>query len=255
MKTVLLVTARLKSSRLPMKVIKPIQGRPMFCHLLDRLKLAKRPQQIVVCTSPLAQDDPLEELARQEGVPCFRGDPVDVLQRLTDAARQFGADVVLNVTADNPFADPEYLDRLADFHVQNGNDYSRTAGLPLGCYGWALSLPAMVKACEIKSDQDTEIWGVYFTESGMFRWGVLEVDDPAVSWPELRVTVDTPEDFEPRDENLRGTLQAGRSVFLAGNRGPLPAPAGTRGDQCECPAANRAADPLENEDVAVGNSP
>ena len=58
----------------------------MFCHMLDRLKLARRPQEIIVCTSPLPQDDPLEELARTEGVPCFRGDPEDVLQRLTDAA-------------------------------------------------------------------------------------------------------------------------------------------------------------------------
>ena len=48
----------------------------------------------------------------------------------------------------------------------------------------------------MKADRDTEIWGVYFTESGLFRWGVLKVDDPAVAWPELRVTVDTPEDFE-----------------------------------------------------------
>ena len=196
MKTILTVTARLKSSRLPMKAIKPIHGRPMFCHLLDRIKLARRPQEIVVCTSPLAQDDPLEELARQENVPCFRGDPVDVLQRLTDAGKLFKADVVLNCTADNPFVDPEYLDRLADFHIQHENDYSRTDGLPLGCYGWALSYPAMIRACEMKADRDTEIWGVYFTESGQYRWGVMKVDDPAVAWPELRVTVDTPEDFE-----------------------------------------------------------
>jgi spore coat polysaccharide biosynthesis protein SpsF len=196
MKTLLTVTARLKSSRLPRKVIKPIAGRPMFCHLLDRIKLARRPQEIVVCTSPLAEDDPLAALARAEGVSCFRGDPEDVLQRLTDAAAQFGGDIVVNVTADNPFVDPQYLDRLVDFHVAHGNDYSRTEGLPLGCYGWVLSYPAMVKACQVKADRDTEIWGVYFTESGLFRWGVLQVDDPAVAWPQLRVTVDTPEDFQ-----------------------------------------------------------
>ena len=71
MKTLLTITARLKSTRLPLKAIKPIHGRPMFSHLLDRLKLARRPQEMVVCTSTVAQDDPLEELARAEGVPCF----------------------------------------------------------------------------------------------------------------------------------------------------------------------------------------
>jgi len=195
-KAAILITARLKSTRLPRKAIRPIHGRPMFCHMLDRLKLARRPQEIIVCTSPLPQDDPLEELARPEGVPCFRGDPEDVLQRLTDAAARFGVDVVVNCMADNPFTDPEYLDRLVDFHLAQQNDYSKTAGLPLGCFGYALSYPAMVKACQIKASRDTEIWGSYFTETGLFRWGVLPVSDPAVAWPELRLTVDTPEDFE-----------------------------------------------------------
>jgi spore coat polysaccharide biosynthesis protein SpsF len=194
-KTAILITARLKSTRLPMKAIKPIHGRPMFCHLLDRLKLARRPQEIIVCTSPNEQDDLLVELARQESVACFRGDPEDVLQRLTDAARQFGVDVVVNCMADNPFTDPEYIDRLVDYHLENRHDYSKTEGLPLGCFGYLLSYPAMVKACAIKADRDTEIWGNYFTQTGLFRWGTMKVEDPAVAWPQLRLTVDTPEDF------------------------------------------------------------
>ncbi len=196
MKTLLTITARLKSTRLPLKAIKPIHGRPMFCHLLDRLKLARRPQEMVVCTSTVAQDDPLEELARAEGVPCFRGDPDDVLQRLTDAAALYGGDIIVNASGDNPFTDPEYLDRLADFHVAQRYDYSKTEGLPLGCYGWCLSYPAMVKACQVKTERDTEMWTGYFTDLGLFRWGMLKADDPAVSWPQLRLTVDTPEDFE-----------------------------------------------------------
>ena len=43
--------------------------------------------------------------------------------------------------ADNPFTDPEYLDRLADFHVEQGHDYSKTSGLPLGCFGYCAFLP------------------------------------------------------------------------------------------------------------------
>lgn len=196
MKTAILITARLKSTRLPMKALKPIRGRPMLCHLLDRLKLARRPQQIIVCTSPLAQDDPLVEIARQEGVDHFRGEPEDVLQRLTDAARQFGVDVVVNCMADNPFTDPEYLDRLVDFHLENGHDYSKTAGLPLGCFGYTLSYPAMVKVCQIKAASDTEIWGSYFTQTGVFHWGTMRVTEAEAAWPELRLTVDTPADFE-----------------------------------------------------------
>lgn len=196
MKVAILVTARLKSTRLPMKVVKPIHGQPMIMHMLDRLRLAQRPSEIIICTSPLAQDDLLAEIAHQENVKCYRGHPDDVLLRLTNAAAQFDVDTVINCTADNPFVDPEYIDRLVDFHLEHGYDYSKSEGLPFGTFAYALSYPAMVRACGVKAKVDTEVWGGYFTETGLFSWGMMQVDDPSVRWSELRLTVDTPEDFE-----------------------------------------------------------
>ncbi len=196
MTTAILVTARLKSTRLPFKVLKTVHGRPLIGHLLDRLKLARRPSMIVICTSPISQDDPLVEVAREEEVQCFRGHPDDVLQRLTDAAAHFGVDLVVSCTADNPFVDPEYIDRLVDYHIANGYDFCKSEGLPFGAFAYTVSYPAMVRACQIKAEVDTEVWGTYFTQTGLFRWGVLTVDDPAVRWPQLRLTVDTPLDLE-----------------------------------------------------------
>ncbi len=196
MKTAILVTARLKSTRLPLKVIKPIKGKPMLCHMLDRLKLAVRPQQIIICTSPIKQDDPIEEIANRESVSCFRGDPEDVLLRLTTAAEQFQVDTVVNCSADNPFVDPEYIDKLVDFHLKHHFDYSKIEGLPFGTFSYALSRNAMMEACRIKAKSDTEVWGGYFTDTGRFNCGVMHVQDHHVRWPELRMTVDTPEDFE-----------------------------------------------------------
>ena len=196
MSTAIIITARLKSTRLPMKVIKPVMGKPMICHMLDRLKLAKSPEKIIICTSTVSQDDPLEEIAARESVDCFRGHPDDVLLRMTNAAEQQKIDTVVSCTADNPFVDPVYIDHLVAFHLSHHNDYSRIQGLPWGVFSYALSYPAMVRACEIKDQTDTEVWGNYFTETGMFRCGVLDVKDPEFFWPDLRLTVDTPEDFE-----------------------------------------------------------
>lgn len=195
MKTAIMITARLKSTRLPMKVIKPIMGKPMIEHMLDRLKLAQQPEKIVIATSTVAQDDPLEQIARQNGVGCFRGDPDDVLERLTCAANHFGVDTIISCTADNPFVDPEYIDRLIEVHECEGNDRTDIDGLPWGVFSHAVSVRAMEKACEIKAEKDTEVWGGYFSETGLFKIGKMVVDDPAVRWPELRLTVDTPEDF------------------------------------------------------------
>ena len=196
MKSSILITARLKSTRLPYKVIKPIHEIEMIIHMLDRLKLAHHPEDIIICTSGVAQDDPLVEIAAQEGVKCFRGDPDDVLQRLTDAAEENNVDVVINCTADNPFVDPIYIDKLYEYHLDQQNEFSKIEGLPWGTFSYAISTPALRKACEIKSEKDTEVWHGYFMDTGHFKWGALEVTDQAVLWPNLRLTVDTPEDFE-----------------------------------------------------------
>ncbi len=196
MKTAILITARLKSTRLPLKAIKLIHGRPMISHMLDRLKLARRPSEIIICTSPIQQDDPLVEIARQEGVQYFRGDPDDVLLRLTGAAAQFGVDTVISCTADNPFVDPEYMDKLIDYHREHHLEFTRMEGIPLGTFSYAVERTAMERACELKAEKDTEVWGLYFTETGKFSWGTMSIQDPEVHWPELRLTVDTPADFE-----------------------------------------------------------
>lgn len=198
-----------------MKVIKQIKGRPMICHMIDRLKLAERVGQVVICTSTVEQDDPLERIATQESVNCFRGEPDDVLRRLTDAAQSVGADIVVNCTADNPFVDPEYIERLVDFHVEQGNDFSKVEGLPFGAFSYVLSYSAMVRACELKAETDTEVWGGYFTETNRFKWSVMPVTDPKVSWPELRLTVDTPEDFELVERIFDELYQPGQIFSLA----------------------------------------
>jgi spore coat polysaccharide biosynthesis protein SpsF len=196
MTSAILITARLKSTRLPRKVLKPIMGRPMIGHMIDRLKLARLPQQIILCTSTLTEDDELVQLAAAESISCFRGDPDDVLARLTGAAEQFAVDTVFSCTADNPFVDAVHLDQLLEYHRTNNYDYTKTEGLPLGAYGYALSRPAMQRACSLKIEKDTEIWGPLFADTGEFACGIMKITDPNFFWPELRLTVDTPEDFE-----------------------------------------------------------
>lgn len=215
MKTVVVITARLKSSRLPLKVIKPLLGRPMISHMLDRLKQIEGVQHIVICTSYLSQDDPLEAIARREGVECHRGHPDDVLQRLCEGAGRFGADVVIHTTADSPLVEASCIERLVNHHLQEGNDLTITTGLPIGTYAYASLHPALVRACEIKDTTDTEFWGGYFVETGLFQVGRFHVSDSAVSRPDLRLTVDTPEDFELMTRIFEALYREGRIFTLA----------------------------------------
>jgi len=196
MKCAILITARLKSTRLPKKITKLIHGKPMIKHMLDRLKLAKFPNKIIICTSTVAQDDPLEKLADQENVLCYRGEAEDVLLRLTSAAEKFDIETVINCTADNPFVDPFYIDKLYEHHIKEANEFTKIEGLPWGTFSYAISSKALKRACELKNETDTEVWHGYFVDTGNFKWSSLKVTDKNVLWPDLRLTVDVPEDFE-----------------------------------------------------------
>ena len=213
--TGVLITARLKSTRLPLKVMRELRGRPMIEHLVERLKLIRSAGSITLCTSPNPQDDPLAEVAQSMGINCFRGHPDDVLLRLTEAAKKYGLDTVISCTADNPFVDPVWAEKLLAYHLAGGFDFSRINGLPFGTFSYALRRTAMERACAIKDAVDTEVWGGYFTQSGLFKNGVLEVEDPEFKREHYRLTVDTPDDWLVVERIFAALWRSGEIFSLA----------------------------------------
>lgn len=203
MKNIILITARLKSTRLPRKVLRELVGRPMLSHLVERMKRVKSADGIVVCTSPLEQDEPLQEFARRENVGCFTGDPVDVLVRLRDCANAMGADNVFSCTGDNPLTDALWADRMIERHMACGAAFTRIQGLPIGSCGSVISVDALNEACMMKAEEDTEIWGSLFTSTGVFDNEVMQTDDFSAI-QDARLTVDTPEDFTFVESIVRG---------------------------------------------------
>jgi len=188
------ITARLKSKRLPFKVIKPILGRPMIEWMIDRLKRCNIP--IVMMTSTNPQDDPLIEIAKKNKIDYFRGREEDVLVRMRDCAKKFGIELVISVTADDPFKEPIFIEKMIERYFDTKFDFCEIEGLPNGCEFYAVSQEALEKVCEIKNDSDTEIWGPYFKEAGIFKCEIIKVLDPKIYRPQYRVTVDEKEDFE-----------------------------------------------------------
>lgn len=111
MRRVIIIQARMTSTRLPGKVLADLSGRPMLAQQIRRLQRC-RVDQIVVATTVNATDDPVVELARREGVAWYRGSEHDVLGRFVGAARQERADVVVRITADCPLIDPAVTDQV-----------------------------------------------------------------------------------------------------------------------------------------------
>ncbi len=195
MRTAVTITVRMKSTRLPKKALKEFCGKPMIDHLIERVGRAKHPDEIILCTSTNPQDDVLEEVARRNNIKLFRGDEDDVLDRLFRAARENDINFIVSTTGDNPLTDPEHIDKTIEKFKETGADYITGLDLPWGTFSYGLKIGALEKVLELKEERDTEVWGQYFTKSNLFKLDKIDVDD-FLKDSDLRLTVDTPEDFQ-----------------------------------------------------------
>lgn len=195
MKTGFLITARMKSTRLPKKLTLKINDREIIRHMIDRLKESEVLDEIIICTSTNPQDQILAQIAKEENIQCFLGAEDDVIQRLYEASKKFNLGYALNITADCPLVSIEYLDKIVDKYQESNADFIRTLDLPHGFFSYGIKIDAMKKVCEIKKSNDTEVWGRYFTDTGLFK--VVDIEIPTeLQRKDYRLTLDYPEDFE-----------------------------------------------------------
>lgn len=202
MKIGLLITARLKSSRLPFKLLKDLNGYSIIQHVINRCKKISGIEEIVLCTSINPQDKPLVDIAKQENIHYFLGSEEDVLQRLSDAATFYGLDYFLNITGENPLFSIDYANQIIDKIKKDRPDFIIAEGLPIGCSVYGLSLNAVKTVCAIKKEIDTEIWGPLINRPDIFKVENIKVEK-FFQRNNLRLTNDYPEDFEFMNEIFR----------------------------------------------------
>lgn len=112
--TTAIIQARLTSSRLPGKVLLDIAGEPMLVRVVERARRAKTLNRIVVATTIDPSDDVIEALCIERSYAYYRGSQQDVLDRYYQAARAFGAEVIVRITADCPLIDPDVIDETVN---------------------------------------------------------------------------------------------------------------------------------------------
>ena len=190
-RTVAIIQARMGSRRLPGKVMMKIGGRPLLAYLVERISKARTLDAIVVATTTNPRDNVIIEECERRGIPNFRGSEMDVLGRYVSAARACLADVVVRVTADNPFTDPDSIDRIVDAIVLTKADYAVETNLPVGTAAEALTRDSLVF---IDSIADTPRWREHVTlyakeNPHMLNCAFLDAR-PGCSRPDLSFTVD-----------------------------------------------------------------
>lgn len=126
-RTLAIVQARLSSSRLPGKVLMPLHGQPMILFMLERVKQARRIDELVLATSTDSSDDALAQAVAAAGYTVHRGPLDDVLDRFAGAVRGRSADWVVRLTGDCPLIDPAVVDRVIELAQHQKFDYCTNA--------------------------------------------------------------------------------------------------------------------------------
>lgn len=193
-----ILQARMSSSRLPGKVLKPILDRPLILRALERISRARRLDGIVLATSTDASDDPLAEAVEREGYLVRRGSLHDVLARFLAVADEFEPEDIVRLTGDNVLTDPDVIDRVVEEHLDRGADYSSNTmprTYPRGLDVEVVRAGALREVAFLGPDMDERehvTMGVYRRPDRFRLHGVVQSQDRSA----LRWTVDYPADLE-----------------------------------------------------------
>jgi spore coat polysaccharide biosynthesis protein SpsF len=122
-RVVAVIQARMGSTRLPGKVLKPIAGQPLLWHIVHRLKACRLLEDIAVATTMNPADEAIVEWCNAQGVTVVRGPEDDVLARYARAAEKLDADIIVRVSSDAPFIDAGFVDHLVATLIEQDGDY------------------------------------------------------------------------------------------------------------------------------------
>lgn len=200
---VIIVQARMSSSRFPQKVLKPVLGEPLLFRMIERLQQVKNQAIIVVATSTDTADDAIVQACAERNVACFRGSMDDCLDRHYQLAKRYEADIAIKIPSDCPLIDPVVVDEVIDFYLENEGKYDFVSNLhpatfPDGNDVEIMPMPMLEKAWkEATRPLEREHTTPYFWENpDKFRIGNVIWASGLDYSMSHRLTIDYQEDYE-----------------------------------------------------------
>lgn len=220
MNVVATIQARVGSTRLPGKVLKKINDKPMLLYQIERVRRSRLLDDIVVATSTNPLDNAIVELCRNNGVRCFRGSENDVLSRIASAIQEFNIDIHVELFGDCPLPDAHLIDEVIGYYLKFRNTYDYVSnsikttyppGQEVAVYRGSALLEA--DAVVSKSDPLREHCSLNITRlNDRFRICNLEAP-PYYHYPDIYLEVDTPEDLEFISLVIDNFARAGYGYF------------------------------------------
>lgn len=197
MNTIAIIQARMGSSRLPGKILKPLGEVDVLTYDIERCRAIKGVSEVIVATSSLPQDDAIATWCEAHHVAYFRGSEEDVLDRYVQCANMYKPDYVMRVTSDCPFVDYEMASEMVALMATERKDIMLLEGeLPRGLAVELISYEALLRVNELgKEPRHREHVTYYAYEfKEQFETVTYKIPENRLA-PELRITLDTEEDY------------------------------------------------------------
>ncbi len=196
MKTVAIIQARTTSTRLPGKVLMSLGGKPLIVNIVERANRAGMVDEVVVATSDERADDIIESLLAEIGVPCFRGNLNNVLERFFLCAKEHGADIIIRLTGDNALIDSRIIDEAVRFFVNQKVDYIHyKKSLPLGMCIEIFTFNALERAYYEAENEECLEHVTPYIYCNQDKFSVIDYMDDDKDYSDLRFTIDTINDY------------------------------------------------------------
>lgn len=202
-----IVQARMGSTRLPGKVMKKINDKPILQHCLERIALSKYVgNNIIVATTNLSRDKPIVNYCKNHHIRYYKGSEDDVLSRYYKAAKKYDVKTIIRITSDCPLIDPDVIDKVISYYKSNDYDYVCNTWFE-GAYpsGFDVQITSF-KALEIYHKLEKDMSKREHAFGGMIDSGFThsyftDIDKELINsltydYSALHLSVDTQEDFD-----------------------------------------------------------
>ena len=192
---VAILQARSSSSRLPLKVLRPILSKPMLLHQIERLQNSSLISKLVVATSVDESDDVIEKMCLDNNIEIFRGDLDNVLDRFYMCAKKYNPKYIVRLTGDCPLTDWQVIDKMIKYCIEGNFDYVKTSlKFPDGLDAEILSMKALAESKDnatLPSEKE-HVTQYIFNRPDQYNNKVFDLNQDL---SHLRWTVDELEDF------------------------------------------------------------
>lgn len=200
MTNLIIIQARMCSSRLPGKVLMKLEGKSILEHIVNSLKFSKLCNKIIVATTTDQTDDTIETLCRKLGVDCFRGSSDDVLNRYYECAKLHQGDIIVRITCDNPLIDPTLVDEAIKICKEKNCDYVSNMihqTYPIGYLVEVLKFDILKQNNDEIHDALTREHVTHHIRKNSEMYNVVEFSAPSkLQRLEWRLTIDHENDYQ-----------------------------------------------------------